>query len=159
MVSSISISYGYFYLLLIICLHTVKWFQVLLYITNKSIKQSFVSTQLNDQAIVFLPFQFSISHLFAHVLNSQTVLFDLLIGLSGTSTPDQNGSGSNDNEGVVHIPPNLQGWSFTIRRFNVILMTLVRCSVYSIAGLSTVVNIQFFLQKVVNDLQVATYPK
>ena len=39
----------FYYLLLIICLHTVKWFQVLLCITNNLIKHlSFVCTQLND---------------------------------------------------------------------------------------------------------------
>ena len=32
----------------LILLHTVKWFQVLLCITNSSIIQSFVYTQLND---------------------------------------------------------------------------------------------------------------
>ena len=45
-------------------LHTVKWFQVLLCITNNSIKyQSSVYTQLNDQTVLFLTIQFSISHL------------------------------------------------------------------------------------------------
>ena len=44
-VSLISIKYKYFYLLLIIYLHTVKWFQVLLLNTNNSIKHwSFVYT-------------------------------------------------------------------------------------------------------------------
>ena len=42
----------------------IKWFQVLLCITNNSIKhQSFVYTQLNDQTLLFL------SHLFALSLN------------------------------------------------------------------------------------------
>ena len=54
----------------IICLHTVKWFQVLLCITNNSFKlQSFVYTQLNDKTVLFLTIQFSISHLFAYSLN------------------------------------------------------------------------------------------
>ena len=44
---------------------TVKWFQVLLCITNNTIKhQSFVYIQLNDQTVLFLTIQFSISHLF-----------------------------------------------------------------------------------------------
>ena len=51
-------------------LHTVKWFQVLLYIANNSIKhQSFVYTQLNDETVLFLTIQFSTSHLFAISLN------------------------------------------------------------------------------------------
>ena len=67
--------FTYFYLtqfnlLLIICLHTVKWFQVLLCITNHSIKhQSFVYTQLNDQTVLFQIIHSSISHLFALSLN------------------------------------------------------------------------------------------
>ena len=39
---------------MLILLHTVKWFQVLLCITNNAIKhQSFVYTQLNDQSSIF----------------------------------------------------------------------------------------------------------
>ena len=54
----------------LILLHTVKWFQVLLCITNNSIKhQSFVYTQLNDQTVLFQTTQFSTSHLFALSLN------------------------------------------------------------------------------------------
>ena len=50
----------------LILFHTVKWFQVLLCITNNSYKhQSFVYTQLNDQTILFLTIQFSVSDLFA----------------------------------------------------------------------------------------------
>ena len=45
-----------------IILHTVTRFQVLLCITNNSIKyQSLVYTQLNDQTVLFLTIQFSIS--------------------------------------------------------------------------------------------------
>ena len=48
----------------------VKWFQVLLSITNNSIKhQSFVYTQLNEQTVLFLTIQFSLSHLFTLSLN------------------------------------------------------------------------------------------
>ena len=48
----------------------VKWFQVLLYYPNNSIKnQSFVYTQLNDETVLFLTIQFSISHLFTLSLN------------------------------------------------------------------------------------------
>ena len=63
-----------------ICLHAVKRFQVLLCITNNSIKhQSFVYKQLNDKTVLFQPIQFSISNLFALSLNV-TVLFDLYRG-------------------------------------------------------------------------------
>ena len=49
-----------------ILLNTVKWFQILLCITNNSIKhQSFVYTQLNYQTVLFQIIQFSIRHLFA----------------------------------------------------------------------------------------------
>ena len=54
----------------LILLHIVKWFQVLLCITNNSIKhQSFVYIQLNDQTVLFLTVQFSPGHLFALSLN------------------------------------------------------------------------------------------
>ena len=54
----------------LILLQTVKLFQVLLCLTNNSIKyQLFVYTQLNDQTVLFLTIQFSISHLFSLSLN------------------------------------------------------------------------------------------
>ena len=47
-------------------------------ITNISVRyQSFVYIQLNSQKVIFLTIQFNISHLLAHSLNGQTVLFDL----------------------------------------------------------------------------------
>ena len=59
-----------------ICLPTVKWFEVLPKIINKLIKhQSFAYTQLNDQTVLFLKIQFSIRHLFTLSLNVKTVLF------------------------------------------------------------------------------------
>ena len=46
----------------LILLCTVKWFQVLLCITNNSFKyQSFVHTQLNDQTVLFQRIQFSMT--------------------------------------------------------------------------------------------------
>ena len=82
----------------------IKWFQVLLYITNNSIKyQSFVSTQLNDQTVQFLTIQFSISHLFALSLNVKQ-FYLTQIGLSGPTTPGQSAPGSNSNEEVLCIP-------------------------------------------------------
>ena len=42
--------------------------------------------------------------------------------LSGATTLGQSGVGSNGNEGVLSI---LQGWSLTIRLFNVIPKTLM----------------------------------
>ena len=54
----------------LILLCTFKCFQVFLCITDNSIKhQSFVYTQLNDQAVLFLTIQFNISHLFALTLD------------------------------------------------------------------------------------------
>ena len=50
--------------------YTVKEFQVLLCITNKSIKyKSFVYIQLNDQTVLILTIQFSIIYLLAPSLN------------------------------------------------------------------------------------------
>ena len=43
-------------------MHTVKWFQVLLCLTNNSIKhQSFVYKDLKGQTVLFLTIQFCIS--------------------------------------------------------------------------------------------------
>ena len=57
-------------MLLIICLHTVKSFQVLLCITNNSIKPpSFVYTQTNVKTVLFQTIQLCISHLFTLSLN------------------------------------------------------------------------------------------
>ena len=47
-------------------LNNVKWFQVLLCITNNSI----IYTLLNDQTVLFLTIQFSINHLFAFSFNA-----------------------------------------------------------------------------------------
>ena len=52
----------------------VKCFQVLLCITNNSIKhQSFVYAQSNDQTVLFQAIQFNISHLFALSLNVKQI--------------------------------------------------------------------------------------
>ena len=67
---TISILYECFYLLSIIGLHTVIFFQVLLFNPHNTIKyQSFVHVQLNDEIILFQAIQLSISHLIAPNLN------------------------------------------------------------------------------------------
>ena len=88
-----------------ICKHkSVKWFQVLLCITNNSMKHpSFVYTQLNNQTVIFLTIQFSISHLFAHSLNVKQLYLTHRRNLSGATSSGQSGHGSNGNEGVLHI--------------------------------------------------------
>ena len=61
---------GFLNELKLILSHSVKQFQVLLHITNKSIKDlTFVYTQLNDQTVLFHTIPFSISYLFALSLN------------------------------------------------------------------------------------------
>ena len=68
----------------LILLYTVKWFQVLLCITNNLFKLwSFVCTQLNDQTIPIWPIDRT---------------------LSGATTLGQIRSGSNGNEEVLCIP-------------------------------------------------------
>ena len=58
-------------------INNVTYFQVLLCITNKSIKNhTFFYTQLNDQRVLFQTIQFNISTQF----KCQAVLFDPLIG-------------------------------------------------------------------------------
>ena len=96
----------YFHQILLICLHTVKWFQILLCISNNSIKhQPFVYTLLNEQTILFQTIQFNLS-------------FDISIWpidrtLSDVTTLGLIGSGNDSNEGVLHIPqnPNITGTS------------------------------------------------
>ena len=61
-----------FFSTLCVCLHTIRFFQVLLYITNNSIKyQSFLYAQLNGYSVLFLTIQFSISLLFALSLDDK----------------------------------------------------------------------------------------
>ena len=63
--------------------NSVKWFQVLLCITNNSIKrQSFINTQLNFKAVLFQTIQFSISAQFSSI-------WRLDMTLSGANTPGQ----------------------------------------------------------------------
>ena len=112
----------------IICLHTVKCFQVLRCITNNSIKHhSFVYTQLNGQTVLFQAILLTISHLFALSLNNQTVIFDPMDRtLSGATTLGQSRPGSNGNKGVLHIPQTLQHyWILTVTLFDVISRTIV----------------------------------
>ena len=85
----------------LILFHTDKWFQVLLSITNNLIKHQSVFTQLNDQTILFLTTQFSMSHLFAHSLNVKQFY------LTHTSDPIrcyQSEPWGSGNEGVFCIP-------------------------------------------------------
>ena len=50
----------------------LKWFLVLLWITNNSIKNNvFLYKHLNDQTVLFVTIQFSISHLLALSLNAK----------------------------------------------------------------------------------------
>ena len=71
------------------------------YFTNGSIKhQSFVCTQSNDQTVIVKTIQFSISHLFS----ISFTIKQFYLTLSGATTLDLSGPGSNDNEGVLCIP-------------------------------------------------------
>ena len=86
-------------------MHIVKYFQVLLCITNNSIKhQSFVCTQVNDSTTLFLTIQFSINHFWHSVSMSNSSIWPIDRTLSGATTPGQGGPGSNGNDGVLCIP-------------------------------------------------------
>ena len=59
----------FLYMLELICLHIVKWFQVLLFNINDSLPcYSFVCVKLNGFKYCYLivVIQFNINHLFAH---------------------------------------------------------------------------------------------
>ena len=83
---------------------TVKSFQVLLYITNNSIKHnSFVYSQLNDQTVLFQTIQFSISHLFTLSLNVKKFYLTHW-ALSVATILDQSEPGSNGKKKYSAFP-------------------------------------------------------
>ena len=85
------------------------------------IKQSFVYTQTNDQTVLFLTIQFSISHLFAYIVNFKQFYLSISRILLGATSPGPSEPGVN---GTLHSP-ELQGWSLTIRLFNIISRILI----------------------------------
>ena len=96
-------------------------------ITNNSIKhQWFIFTRLNDQTILLLTIQFSISHLFALILNVKQLFlthrYDLIrcyhSRLEWTREQCQ-------WRGTPHFPKLKYYWSLTIWLFSVISRTLV----------------------------------
>ena len=73
----------------------VKWFQVLLRITNNSIKhQSYVYTELNVKTVLFQTIQFCLNTQFSSIWPIDRTL-------SGDTNPGQNGNESDDNESVL----------------------------------------------------------
>ena len=110
----------YLYSTLFILFHTVKSLQVLLCISNNSIKhQSFVYSQVNYQTFLLIAVQFSITNFFTVLMsNSSSRPVDRI--LSGSTTPSQSGPESNSNEKVLYFPQSLN-----IRFFNRISSTLV----------------------------------
>ena len=101
-------------------MHTVKWFQVLLYNTSNSIQHYlFVCIQFNLFQVLICNTN-SILHSFARAqLNGfkkrkwlNISIWHIDRTLTGTTSPGQSGPGSNGNEGVLHIT---QSWRFIIR--------------------------------------------
>ena len=104
----------------------IKWFQVLLCISNNLIRhQLIVYKQLDGQRVLFLTIQFNISDLFAHSLDIKHFYWThkkdpISCYHSGSfctwdkcqwrSTP---------------YSPNVQGWSLTIRLVNAISRTFI----------------------------------
>ena len=64
---------------------------------------SHLLTQLSDQTVLFLTIEFSINHWFALSLNVSSISSTDRT-LSGATSWNHSGSGSNDNEGVLCIP-------------------------------------------------------
>ena len=83
-------------------LHTVKWFQILLY-NNHNLTSAMC--------------------LRAHIVCS---IWPIDRTQSGATSPGQSGPRNNDNEAGIPHSPNLQGWSLAIWWFNVISGILVR---------------------------------
>ena len=109
-------------------MHTVKWFQVFQCITKNSISHpSFIYTQLNDQTVLFLTIQISISHLFGHSLNVKQSIWPIDRTQSGGTAPEPEWTWERRQWKGNPYFPNLQHyWSLTIRLFSVISRTLVR---------------------------------
>ena len=106
-------------------LHTVKSLQVLLCITNNSIKhQSFVYTQLKVKTVLFLIIQFSVSPLLDHSLNVSSI-WNIDRSLSGAATLGQVNQGAM-TQGELHIPQKLYDWTLTIKGFCVISKTPIK---------------------------------
>ena len=105
------------------------WFLCELFVRNfifRWVRTKFFA-QLNDQTVLYLTIQFSISHLFAHSLNVKhfdPYVWPIYRTLSSATIPVQSGPWSNGNERSTSHSPNLQDWSLTIRLFCVISRTL-----------------------------------
>ena len=76
----------HFYFKLFSLVHKVEWLQVLLCITNNSVKQSFIYTQLNVKTVLFQIIQFSISTQFSSIWPKDRTL-------SCVTTPSLSGPG------------------------------------------------------------------
>ena len=97
----------------------VKWFQVLLCITNNSIKHKlFVCTPLNDHTVLFQTIQFSISHLLALSLNiKQFYLTHCKDPIGYQNFGPEWTWGRWKWRSILHSPKLLHDWSLTIRLF------------------------------------------
>ena len=86
--------------------------------------QSFVYTQLNNQMSVS---NNSIQHksFVCSQFKCQTSIWPIDRALSGTTTMEQSGPGSDGNKGGTLYSPKLQNWSLTIRLFSVIFKILI----------------------------------
>ena len=106
----------------LIFLHTVKWFQQLLSITNNSIKhQSFLYPQINDQTVLFLAIQFSISHLVVLCLNiKQFYLTHRYCPIRCYHSGPESTWEWWQWRGTLHSPKLQHYWSLLIRLFSVI---------------------------------------
>ena len=108
----------------IFCLHTVKWFQVLLFNANNSIQHhSFICTQLNG---------------FKYRKWLSISVWSIGRILTSATTPGQSGPRSNINKGVLHIPQSYRAGtspsdglvSYLGHSLGGVLIPLQRCSWY-----------------------------
>ena len=110
----------------------------MLYITNNSIKhQSFVHTQLNDQTVLFLNIQYSISQLFALNLNIKQFIRLIDRTLPGATASSQSDLGMMAVNGHSTFPKAPTLLVPHIRLFNIICRTLVWMS-YPFAEMQSV---------------------
>ena len=122
----------------LILFHTAKGFQILLCITNYSIKSSFIYTQLNDQIVLFLIIHFSISLFFVLSLNvKQLYLTHRYDSLSCYHSGPEWTRKQLQWRGTPHTAKLQHHWSLAIRLFSVITRTLVMGS-YSSAEMQSV---------------------
>ena len=100
-----SLKYCYLTLIILfnICLYIVKWFHILLCITNNSIQQICLHTVKWSNSFISNHSIYHKSFIYTQ-FKCQSSIWPIDRTLSGATTPGQSGLRSNGNEGIPQIP-------------------------------------------------------